>query len=100
MLAISDWVTTEFSAALSIKVRMGAIDAIERAEVLSAFEGLAALSLRVLPVESAQFRLAARLANQSALGLRAGEPCMSRSPWTIARPSAHSTAVWRTPPPP
>ena len=48
-LAISDWVATEFSAALSVKLRTGAIDVAERAEARAAFEAAEARSLRVLP---------------------------------------------------
>ena len=72
-LAMSDWVATEFSAALSVKLRTGAIDVAERAEALSAFETMAARSVRVLAVDSTHFRIAARLANQYTLGLRAGD---------------------------
>jgi predicted nucleic acid-binding protein len=72
-LAMSDWVATEFSAALSVKLRTGAIDVAQRAEALAAFEAMAARSVRVLSVESAHFRAAARLANQYSLGLRAGD---------------------------
>ena len=72
-LVISDWVVTEFSAALSIKLRMGAIVANQRAEALVVFTRLSEQSLRVLPVERAQFRVAARLADQFALGLRAAD---------------------------
>jgi predicted nucleic acid-binding protein len=72
-LAISDWVTTEFCAALSVKLRTGAVDVKERAEALAAFEAMAARSVRVLPVERSHFRAAAALANQYWLGLRAGD---------------------------
>ena len=72
-LAISDWVVTEFSAALSVKLRTGAISIAERAEALAAFGTMAARSVRVLAVESRHFNLAARLAIQYALGLRAGD---------------------------
>ena len=72
-LVISDWVVTEFSAALSIKLRTGAIVADQRAEALTIFARMAERSLTVLPVERAQFRAAARLADQFALGLRAAD---------------------------
>jgi len=72
-LTISRWVVTEFSAALSVKLRTRAIDRSERADALTAFRGLTERSFRVLPVESPHFDLAARLADQSDIGLRAGD---------------------------
>nr|QQZ51340.1 type II toxin-antitoxin system VapC family toxin [Phenylobacterium glaciei] len=41
-LTISDWVTTEFSAALSIKLRTGQIEVHHRADALAMFTQLAA----------------------------------------------------------
>jgi predicted nucleic acid-binding protein len=72
-LAISDWVTTEFSSALSIKLRCGQIEAVHRAEALAMFARLRADSFTILPVSGRQFRAAARFADQFALGLRAGD---------------------------
>ena len=72
-LAISAWVATEFSAALSIKVRTGAIDGALRPVALAAFARLSAASFRTLPVTEATFRSAARLADRTPLGLRAGD---------------------------
>ena len=72
-LAISEWVTTEFSAALSIKLRTGQIEAAHRADALATFRRLMAESFGILPVLGPQFRTAARFADQSALGLRAGD---------------------------
>lgn len=72
-LAISDWVTTEFSAALSLKVRMGQLDPMFRAEVVSAFTGLVETSFNLLAISRADFRTGARLADQHATGLRAGD---------------------------
>src|SRR5712691_12722444 len=72
-LAISEWVATEFSAALSIKLRTGQIEADGRAGALAAFAGLRAESLAVLPISGLHFRSAARFADQHALGLRAGD---------------------------
>ena len=72
-LAISDWVATEFTSALSIKLRTGQIDANDRAEVLAKFAQLAADSLTVVPVSRLQFRTAARFADQHTLGLRTGD---------------------------
>jgi hypothetical protein len=39
-LAISDWVTTEFSSALSIKLRARQMDAVHRADALAIFTHL------------------------------------------------------------
>jgi uncharacterized protein len=72
-IAISDWVTTEFSSALSIKLRAGQIEPVHRADALAMFTRLSADSLTVLPVSGLQFRTAARFADQYALGLRAGD---------------------------
>ena len=72
-LAISDWTEAEFSSALSIKLRAGALSPEHRAASSAAFLRLAAESLRVLPVDRPDFRLAARYADQSELNLRAGD---------------------------
>jgi uncharacterized protein len=72
-LAISDWVTTEFSSALSVKLRTGQIDTTDRMEALALLTRLAAESFTVLPVTRSQFRTGARFADQHALGLRAGD---------------------------
>ena len=72
-LAISRWVTTEFSAALSIKVRAGRLSLNERAACLAKYGGSIARSFAMLPVMEAHFTAAARLADQAALGLRAGD---------------------------
>lgn len=72
-LLISDWVVTEFSAALSIKVRTGALTAEHRAGALTLFTQLSAESFASLPVSGRHFRTAARFADQYALGLRAGD---------------------------
>jgi len=72
-LAISDWVVTEFSSALSIKLRTGQIMTGDRAAALTRFTRLATDSFIVLPVSRSQFRAAARFADQHALALRAGD---------------------------
>ncbi len=72
-LAISDWVTTEFSSALSLKLRTGQITANERSEALAAFAQLCAASLDILLIAAPDFRAAARFADQHALGIRAGD---------------------------
>lgn len=72
-LAISDWVVTEFSAALSRKLRMTQIEAGQRAEALAAFARLRAESFAILPIASRHFHLAAHFADQHVPGLRAGD---------------------------
>jgi uncharacterized protein len=66
-------VVAEFSAALSIKLRTGAIEAADRAGALTIFTRICNENLVVMPLSRPQFRLAARFADQYALGLRAGD---------------------------
>jgi uncharacterized protein len=72
-LAISDWVITEFSAALSMKLRGGLLQAPERAEAMAVFAETVEASFHVLPVTGTDFRVAARFADQHSTGLRAGD---------------------------
>src|SRR4051812_12569624 len=72
-LAVSAWVATEFSAALSIKVRRKDLMPEHRAAALTAFTRLSAESLISLAISEHQFQTAARFADQSHLGLRAGD---------------------------
>ena len=73
LLAISDWVMTEFSSALSIKLRSGQIETQHRADALAMFTTMSAETLTVPPISAAQFRTAARFADQHTLDLRVGD---------------------------
>ncbi|HZK90199.1 MAG TPA: type II toxin-antitoxin system VapC family toxin [Stellaceae bacterium] len=71
--AISDWVVTEFSAALSMKLRTQQVDLAQRATALSLFSGFCIEKATVLPVEHQHFSAAARLADRYDAGIRAGD---------------------------
>lgn len=72
-LVIGEWVATEFSAALSIKLRTGQIETGHRADALAMFARLRAENFETLPVGALEFRTAATYADQHVLGLRAGD---------------------------
>ena len=72
-LRISDWVTTEFSAALSMKIRIGDLAADRRAVTSQVFHDLATQSLGRLPIERAHYLTAAQLCEDTTSGLRAGD---------------------------
>ena len=72
-LVVSDWVVTEFSAALSIKLRTGQLDAAQRTMALAEFSRFCDGGAAVLPVERRHFRTAALFSDQYAVGLRGGD---------------------------
>lgn len=72
-LVISEWTATEFSAALSMKVRMRHLDESARSEVLAVFNTMKNETFEVLAVKQTDFVSAARLADHHESGLRAGD---------------------------
>lgn len=72
-LVISDWVATEFAAALSMKLRNSELSLSQRSSVLAFFTQLCARSFNVLPVSRQDFSIAARYSDQHSTGLRAGD---------------------------
>ena len=71
-LAISAWTLTEFSSALALKLRTGAIAAETFASVLAEWTTFTA-SVGFLEVDDRAFRDAAALCQRHDLGLRAGD---------------------------
>lgn len=70
---VSDWVTTEVSSALALKVRKGALSEARRTLALAAYRDFITSSFTVLPVLAHQFQAAARHADRHDLNLRAGD---------------------------
>jgi uncharacterized protein len=70
---ISWLVETEFSAALSVKLRRGDINQAERAAARQGFVDLIAMALASVPVERHHYQLAANFADRHSLGLRAAD---------------------------
>lgn len=73
VLLMSEWTRTEFAAAISMKVRSGQLPAAERADAFAAFRLLVKDSFHIAPVSTSDFINGGRLAEQSNLGLRAGD---------------------------
>jgi hypothetical protein len=88
-LFISDWSLTEFSSALSIKVRTGRLVLEERATVLAGWAALRKTNLVTLPVLPWHFATAATYAERADLNLRAADALHL----AIAAANGHSIAT-------
>lgn len=72
-VAISPWVVSELSSALSIKIRSGALTVEQRAQIFANWHQLLEDGLLTLPINAAHFEAAARFADRHELGLRAAD---------------------------
>lgn len=72
-LVCAAWVVTEFASALGIKQRTGQMDTPQAHAAWERFGRLVANDVRLLPVEPADFHLAATLVLDFASSLRAGD---------------------------
>lgn len=69
----SDWIVTEFASALSIKERLGTLSVRDAKAAWRSFEMFCQSGLRLAPVSRRAFEEAAKMARQSAHGLRSSD---------------------------
>lgn len=72
-LLTSEWVATEFSAAVAMKVRLRYIDQAQHSEILARFTRMHRRSMGSIPISAAHFRTAAQFADNPDTKLRAGD---------------------------
>ena len=72
-LAISPWVATEVSSALSTKLRTGQISPAIRAAAMAGFARMKRDNFTILDIEATDFPAAGSLADRAELALRAGD---------------------------
>lgn len=72
-LTISGWVITEFSAALSMKLRTKQLTGENRADALAMFTRLQEETFTLLAMSQRHYLTAARFADQFNTGIRAGD---------------------------
>jgi uncharacterized protein len=70
---VSDWNLTEFSAAISFKLNLGAITASDVSVIFQLFIRARETLFQLVPVSSADFRLAASYADRFETRLRSGD---------------------------
>jgi uncharacterized protein len=72
-LVISDWVTTEFSSAVALKIRTKEISVDQRAEILTRWRKAVRTHFAAVDIVRSHFETAAQMADNYKLTLRAGD---------------------------